>query len=112
MPRFSSNEPTRHGDGLRRLLLPGAPLINVVAVNAKAEEIGRNEPCLPGLKADVTDDHAVSRGYQPTLPMTLADQDCRADRKNAGNVIKTHEDGFVQFMITSFIRNGNPVYVV
>lgn len=106
MPRGSPDEPIREGRGLRRLPLRGAPLIDVVTVDAEAEEIGRYESGLFGLQPDVADDDAVRSGYQPTLPVTFADQNRRADGKNTRNVIKTHEDGFVQFMITSFIRDG------
>lgn len=106
MPRGSPNEPIREDLRLRRLPLRGAPLIDVVAVNAETEEIGRYKSGLFGLNPDVTDDEAVGGGYYPTLPVTLANQDRGTDRKNTRNVIKAHEDGFIQFMISSFFGEG------
>lgn len=106
MPRGPPDEPIREGGGLRRLSLRQAPLINVVAVNTEAKEIGGDESGLLRLETDVADDDAVRRGDQPTLPVALANQDRGANGKNTGNVIKTHENRFVQFMISSFIRDG------
>ncbi len=73
MPWGSPHQRTRDRDWLRWLLVCGAPLVDVVAVNAEAEKIGRYEADLFGLEPDAADDDAVSRGYQPALPVTFAD---------------------------------------
>ncbi len=50
-----------------------SPLHDVIAVNAEAEEIGRNKASSFRLKPDVADDDAVGGRDYPSLPITLAD---------------------------------------
>ena len=61
-----------------------APGSQVVGANPNAEQIGGNEAKLRGLVADETHHQAVDGAHDPTLPMTLADEDGRRNCENAG----------------------------
>ncbi len=79
MARGTSHQRTRARGSLRWLLLGQPPLVNVVAIDAKTEEVCGDEAGLLGLKADVADDDAVGGGNQPALPVSFADEDRGAD---------------------------------
>lgn len=98
-------------NGWSRVVLPGeagwqtdsaiTPVEDVVAIHSKAEEVGGNESELRGSNSDDADDGAVGAGNYPALPLALADQVCREQRKSARNVIEWNQISGARPMMVS-----------
>jgi hypothetical protein len=71
-------------DCLRSVSFGFAPGTKIYGVKSDAEYICRNEAELRGPKTNHTDYGAIDGRQDPALPATLAQQDGRHNRKNAG----------------------------
>ena len=79
----------RRGGELLILLL-GAPVEEVGRVQGDTKKIGGYETELGGADADHTDDGAIERGDNPSLPEFFAEEDSAQDGQNAGEIIESN----------------------
>jgi secondary thiamine-phosphate synthase enzyme len=66
-----------------------APRAQVQGVEGYAEHIGWNEAKLRGAESNYTDNRAIDGGQDPTLPITLPQQEGRTNGKYARQIIQT-----------------------
>jgi hypothetical protein len=102
MPADSSHQPTRQAPTTRLLVLCSAPLQDVVTVKPEAEQVGGNESSLRSPQTYDADDDAVDRCDHPSLPATTTDQDRRANRQDARNVVQSNQSNTTQLIHNSF----------
>ena len=63
------------------------PRADAERIDADAEQIGGDESELTGSQADNADDDAVQAGHGQPRPTFAANQNCRKNRKAAGQII-------------------------
>jgi hypothetical protein len=72
------------------IFLLGTPVDEVSRVKGDAKKISGHETELGGADADHTDDGAIERGHNPTLPELLAEEDGAQDGQNTGEIIESN----------------------
>lgn len=83
----------------RRRRLGPAPTPDVVNVQTKAKNVGRNEAQLRGILRNHTDNNAIHPGQYPAVPIAFANQNSGENSQQAGNVIQS-QHGTEPYSIT------------
>jgi hypothetical protein len=76
-----------------------SPLMDVVAINEQAEQVGGNKAPLPGMKANERDNNAVKGGQNPALPKAFAHHHSGSHGQQTRKVIQMQHACNSEFLI-------------